>query len=148
MTNTRYGFLSSFARWVTADLLLCSMTDVEIFERRYPVLLHEFSLREGSGGAGLYKSGDGVVRDIEFLQDIQASILSEVSLGLSSLLRPTELTELRSVAFTGLTVLLEESQLRLDSTSGSRGLARPTATGAARTTRIGAFLSLSSARFR
>lgn len=55
------------------------MTDVEIFERRYPVILHEFSLRKGSGGAGLYKGGDGVVRDIEFLQEIQASILSEVS---------------------------------------------------------------------
>lgn len=55
------------------------ITDPEIFERRYPVLLREFSLRAGSGGDGLYKGGDGVVRDIEFLEPIQASILSEVS---------------------------------------------------------------------
>lgn len=54
------------------------ITDPEIFERRYPVLLHEFSIREGSGGAGMYRGGDGVVRDIEFLVPIQASILSEV----------------------------------------------------------------------
>lgn len=55
------------------------ITDVEIFERRYPVLLHEFSIRDGSGGQGQHRGGDGVVRDIEFLQPIQASILSEVS---------------------------------------------------------------------
>ncbi|KAF8327935.1 Hydantoinase B/oxoprolinase [Cantharellus anzutake] len=43
--------------------------DVEILERRYPVLLHE---RRGE-----FSGGDGVVRDIEFLQPIQVSILSE-----------------------------------------------------------------------
>jgi len=51
--------------------------DVEILERRYPVLLHEFSIRKGSGGVGEFNGGDGVVRDIEFLQPIQVSILSE-----------------------------------------------------------------------
>ncbi|KAG8735298.1 hypothetical protein FRC10_010758 [Ceratobasidium sp. 414] len=51
--------------------------DVEILERRYPVLLHEFSLRKGSGGTGEYNGGDGVIRDIEFLHDMQVSILSE-----------------------------------------------------------------------
>lgn len=55
------------------------ITDPEVLERRYPVLLHEFSIRDGSGGDGLYHGGDGVVRDIEFLEPIQASILSEVS---------------------------------------------------------------------
>ncbi len=52
--------------------------DVEILERRYPVLLHEFSIRKGSGGVGKFNGGDGVVRDIEFLESIQVSILSEV----------------------------------------------------------------------
>ena len=52
--------------------------DVEILERRYPVLLHHFGLREGSGGKGQYNGGDGVVRDIEFLHPLQVSILSEV----------------------------------------------------------------------
>lgn len=53
------------------------ITDSEIFERRYPVLLREFSIREGSGGNGQHKGGDGVVRDIEFRIPLQVSILSE-----------------------------------------------------------------------
>ncbi|AEY95174.1 FABR114Cp [Eremothecium gossypii FDAG1] len=53
------------------------MTDTEIFERRYPVILREFSIRKGSGGNGLYRGGDGVTRDIEFSVPVQASILSE-----------------------------------------------------------------------
>ena len=38
----------------------------EIFERRYPVLLRQFSVRKGSGGEGRYTGGDGVIREIEF----------------------------------------------------------------------------------
>lgn len=54
------------------------ITDPEIFERRYPVFLRRFGIREGSGGYGLYRGGDGVIRDIEFLEpEIQVSILSE-----------------------------------------------------------------------
>jgi len=53
------------------------ITDSEVFERRYPVLLREFSIRAGSGGAGQHRGGDGVVRDIEFRIPVQASILSE-----------------------------------------------------------------------
>ena len=53
--------------------------DVEILERRYPVLVHEFGIRPGSGGIGKYNGGDGVIRDIEFLEDLRVSILSEVS---------------------------------------------------------------------
>ncbi|KAI4597458.1 hypothetical protein KJ359_004565 [Pestalotiopsis sp. 9143b] len=53
------------------------ITDSEVFERRYPVILREFSLREGSGGKGQHKGGDGVIRDIEFRIPVQVSILSE-----------------------------------------------------------------------
>ncbi|TPX13261.1 uncharacterized protein E0L32_006234 [Thyridium curvatum] len=53
------------------------ITDAEVFERRYPVLLREFSIRKGSGGKGQHRGGDGVVRDIEFRIPVQASILSE-----------------------------------------------------------------------
>ena len=53
------------------------ITDAEVFERRYPVILREFCLRTGSGGAGQHPGGDGVVRDIEFRVPVQASILSE-----------------------------------------------------------------------
>mmetsp|Transcript_22596 Transcript_22596/g.32352 ORF Transcript_22596/g.32352 Transcript_22596/m.32352 type:complete len:1303 (-) Transcript_22596:929-4837(-) len=53
------------------------ITDPEILERRYPVLLRQFSLRDGSGGNGLFRGGDGVVREIEALRPLTVSILSE-----------------------------------------------------------------------
>ena len=53
------------------------ITDAEVFERRYPVILREFSLRSNSGGNGQHRGGDGVVRDIEFRIPVQVSILSE-----------------------------------------------------------------------
>ncbi|KAF7377600.1 Hydantoinase-B domain-containing protein [Mycena sanguinolenta] len=51
--------------------------DVEILERRYPVVVHQFGLREGSGGKGEYRGGEGVVRELEVLEPMQVSILSE-----------------------------------------------------------------------
>lgn len=53
------------------------ITDPEILERRYPVLLREFSLRKGSGGEGARPGGDGVVRELEPLRPLVMSILSE-----------------------------------------------------------------------
>ncbi|KAJ3854352.1 Hydantoinase B/oxoprolinase-domain-containing protein [Lentinula lateritia] len=53
------------------------MGDAEHVERRYPVIIHEFSIRAGSGGAGLHSGGDGCVREIEFTRDLDVSILSE-----------------------------------------------------------------------
>ncbi|KAL1993363.1 hypothetical protein VTN49DRAFT_3312 [Thermomyces lanuginosus] len=53
------------------------ITDAEVYERRYPVILREFSLRHGSGGLGQHNGGDGVIRDIEFRIPVQVSILSE-----------------------------------------------------------------------
>jgi 5-oxoprolinase (ATP-hydrolysing) len=53
------------------------ITDAEVFERRYPVILREFSLRAGSGGKGQHPGGDGVIRDIEFTIPVTVSILSE-----------------------------------------------------------------------
>lgn len=53
------------------------LTDVEVFERRYPVRLHEFSIRRGSGGEGQHRGGDGIVRRMEFLKPLSVSILSE-----------------------------------------------------------------------
>jgi 5-oxoprolinase (ATP-hydrolysing) len=53
------------------------ITDPEILERRYPVLLHQFSLRPGSGGEGVYSGGNGVIREMEFQVPLQVSILSE-----------------------------------------------------------------------
>ncbi|KDP28931.1 hypothetical protein JCGZ_19361 [Jatropha curcas] len=53
------------------------MTDPEIFEQRYPVILRKFGLRENSGGDGLHKGGDGIIREIEFRRPVVVSILSE-----------------------------------------------------------------------
>jgi len=53
------------------------ITDPEVLERRYPVVLRRFSLREGSGGRGAHRGGDGVVREVEFLRPVDLSILSE-----------------------------------------------------------------------
>lgn len=53
------------------------LTDPEELERRYPVRLHQFAVREGSGGAGQWSGGDGIVREIEFLEPVQATLLSQ-----------------------------------------------------------------------
>ncbi|MFA9550612.1 MAG: hydantoinase B/oxoprolinase family protein [Hyphomicrobium sp.] len=52
------------------------LTDPEILELRYPVLLEEFSIRRGSGGVGKWKSGDGTRRVIRFLERMDCAILS------------------------------------------------------------------------
>jgi 5-oxoprolinase (ATP-hydrolysing) len=53
------------------------ITDPEILERRYPILLREFSVRRGSGGEGRCRGGDGLVREVEFLEPLNMAILSE-----------------------------------------------------------------------
>jgi len=52
------------------------LTDPEVLESRYPVILEEFSIRHGSGGAGAHKGGDGVLRQILFRETMSAAILS------------------------------------------------------------------------
>ncbi|MFO1209394.1 MAG: hydantoinase B/oxoprolinase family protein [Amaricoccus sp.] len=52
------------------------LTDPEVLEWRYPVVLDEFRLRAGSGGAGRFRGGDGVVRRIRFLAPMTVAILS------------------------------------------------------------------------
>lgn len=49
-------------------------------------MVHQFGLRSGSAGVGKWHGGEGVIREIEFLEPLQVSILSEVSLG-SGILR-------------------------------------------------------------
>ncbi|MDG2298750.1 MAG: hydantoinase B/oxoprolinase family protein [Planktomarina sp.] len=52
------------------------MTDPEILENRFPVLLRTFSIRRGSGGLGRYRGGHGAVRRLEFLTDVTVTTLS------------------------------------------------------------------------
>ena len=52
------------------------LTDPEILEFRYPVVLEEFSIRHGSGVGGKVSGGNGGTRRIRFLKPMTASILS------------------------------------------------------------------------
>ncbi|WP_309752297.1 hydantoinase B/oxoprolinase family protein [Novosphingobium sp.] len=52
------------------------LTDPEVLETRFPVLLEDFHIRRGSGGAGQWKGGDGAVRRVRFLEPMQAGILA------------------------------------------------------------------------
>jgi 5-oxoprolinase (ATP-hydrolysing) len=53
------------------------ITDPEVLESRTPVIVREFSVRRGSGGAGRWRGGDGLVRELEFTAPVTASLLSE-----------------------------------------------------------------------
>ncbi|UGQ15242.1 hydantoinase B/oxoprolinase family protein [Yinghuangia sp. ASG 101] len=53
------------------------LTDPEVLEHRFPVLLEEFAIRHGSGGAGRSRGGDGAVRRIRFLEPMTVSLLSQ-----------------------------------------------------------------------
>ena len=53
------------------------ITDPEILERRYPILLREFALRRDSGGRGQFNGGEGLAREVEFLEPLNVAILSE-----------------------------------------------------------------------
>ena len=52
------------------------LTDPEVLETRLPVRLERFAIRHGSGGEGLHRGGDGVVREIRFLEAMRANILA------------------------------------------------------------------------
>jgi 5-oxoprolinase (ATP-hydrolysing) len=52
------------------------LTDPEVLETRFPVLVREFSVRRGSGGRGLHNGGDGLLRRVEFLAPMTMAIVS------------------------------------------------------------------------
>jgi 5-oxoprolinase (ATP-hydrolysing) len=52
------------------------LTDPEVLEFRYPVLLEDFHIRKDSGGRGQSKAGDGILRTIRFLERMECTILS------------------------------------------------------------------------
>ncbi len=53
------------------------ITDVEVLEHRFPVRVERFAVRRGSGGAGERRGGDGVIRELTFLQSQTLSVLSQ-----------------------------------------------------------------------
>ena len=88
--NARFGYYETIAGgagagpgWkgssgVHTHMTNTRMTDPEVFESQYPVFLREFSIREGSGGAGEFPGGNGVVREVQMLAEgVVASLLCE-----------------------------------------------------------------------
>lgn len=87
--NDRFGYYETIcggtgatSRGPGADAIHSHMTntrltDPEILEQRYPLRVKSFSIRQGSGGAGQYRGGHGVTRQLEFLEPLSVSILSE-----------------------------------------------------------------------
>ena len=68
------GFAGASA--VQTHMTNSRLTDPEILETRFPVLLESFAIRHGSGGAGKWRGGDGAVRRVRFLEPMQAGILA------------------------------------------------------------------------
>jgi N-methylhydantoinase B len=52
-------------------------TPIESLESHYPLRVHRYRLRRGSGGHGQFVGGDGLVRELEFLGDAQVTLLTE-----------------------------------------------------------------------
>ncbi len=88
MGNARFGYYETIcggagagpgyhgADAVHTHMTNTRLTDPEVLESRVPVRLRRFAIRRGSGGGGRWRGGDGVVREIEFLEDLDVSILS------------------------------------------------------------------------
>jgi 5-oxoprolinase (ATP-hydrolysing) len=53
------------------------LTDPEVLEDRYPVRLRRFAVRQGSGGAGTFSGGNGILREIEFLAPLDVALLTQ-----------------------------------------------------------------------
>jgi 5-oxoprolinase (ATP-hydrolysing) len=52
------------------------LTDPEVLETRFPVVVEEFSIRAGTGGAGVHRGGDGALRRLRFTAPVDVSLLS------------------------------------------------------------------------
>jgi 5-oxoprolinase (ATP-hydrolysing) len=72
--NNGTGFAGTDA--VHVHMTNSRLTDPEILETRYPVLLEDFHIREGSGGEGQFRAGSGTKRTIRFLEEMDCAILS------------------------------------------------------------------------
>ena len=89
MGNERFGYYETIcggagagdgfdgADAVHTHMTNTRMTDPEVLESRVPVRLIRFEIRSGSGGAGRYRGGCGVLREFEFLEPLDVSILSQ-----------------------------------------------------------------------
>jgi len=72
--NNGEGFAGASA--VHVHMTNTRLTDPEVLEMRYPVVVEDFSIRRGSGGKGMFNGGDGVSRTLRFTEDMTCAILS------------------------------------------------------------------------
>ncbi|HSH08807.1 MAG TPA: hydantoinase B/oxoprolinase family protein, partial [Oceanipulchritudo sp.] len=87
--NERFGYYETIgggagsgdgfpgASGVHVHMTNTAITDPEILEQRFPVTCREFSIRKNSGGAGHYRGGDGLVREVAFKEAVSLSLLSQ-----------------------------------------------------------------------
>ncbi|HRG08036.1 MAG TPA: hydantoinase B/oxoprolinase family protein [Cyclobacteriaceae bacterium] len=87
--NARFGFYETIcggsgavAGFAGADAVHTHMTntritDAEILEHRYPVLLTRFEIRKNSGGKGRWRGGDGVIREVKFNEKMEVNLLTQ-----------------------------------------------------------------------
>jgi len=69
------GFAGASA--VHSHMTNTRITDAEILEQRYPVRVERFAVRRGSGGSGRFRGGDGLVRELRFLEPATLSVLTQ-----------------------------------------------------------------------
>jgi 5-oxoprolinase (ATP-hydrolysing) len=72
--NSGHGFAGTSG--VHTHMTNSRLTDPEVLEMRFPVLLEHFGLRPGSGGQGEFPAGDGTARRLRFLERMDCAILS------------------------------------------------------------------------
>lgn len=87
--NARFGFYETIcggsgavdgfagADAVHTHMTNTRITDAEILEHRYPVLLVRFEIRKNSGGKGKWRGGDGVIREILFKEKMEVNLLTQ-----------------------------------------------------------------------
>jgi 5-oxoprolinase (ATP-hydrolysing) len=69
------GFAGASA--VHSHMTNTRITDPEVLEHRYPVRVEAFAVRQGSGGDGRWRGGDGIVRELRFLEPVTLSVLTQ-----------------------------------------------------------------------
>ncbi|TLS67970.1 hydantoinase B/oxoprolinase family protein [Mariprofundus erugo] len=80
--ETLAGGMGAHAAGAGVSAVQCHMTNtknssVEVLEMHYPLRVRTYGVRRGSGGEGMYRGGDGLVREWEVLQECHLSLLSE-----------------------------------------------------------------------
>ena len=77
ITDVGMATVAGLGRLIKLDLMNTRITDVEVLEHRHPVRVHRFLIRRQSGGQGAQQGGDGLIRELEFTEAVQLSLLTQ-----------------------------------------------------------------------